>query len=222
MRTLNPVPRALVFDFDGTIADTRELIVATFQETCRRLGLPSPDSEHIAYTIGIPLETAFGSLVGGAASDIERMLSTYREVFRNRPFDGLAAFPGVPEAIFGFREQGFTLAVASSRSRESLDDMLAYLGLAGCFTLIASREDSPEPKPSPALLQGVASRLGLHGSDMLMIGDTTFDMEMGRAAGAATCAVTWGNHDRSELESAAPTAIVNSAAELQALLARRR
>ncbi len=218
MTPLNPIPAALVFDFDGTIADTQSLIIASYRETFRRLGVPAPQPEQIARTIGIPLDAAFRSLTGIAALDIEKALETYREVFRAAGFKGLSTFPGMRELIRRFRDHGFTLAVASSRSHESLDDMIEYLDLTHCFKLIAGQEDSPEPKPSPAMLQAIAARLHIRCAELLMIGDTTFDIRMGHAAGAATCAVAWGNHDRTTLESAAPAAIVDTADELQALL----
>jgi phosphoglycolate phosphatase-like HAD superfamily hydrolase len=92
------------------------------------------------------------------------------------------------------------------------------LGLSEYLEVVAGREDAAREKPDPALLFRVAEALGLPPAELLMVGDTRFDLEMGRAAGSATVGVTWGNHSRTELESAGPTAIIDDPAELLALL----
>ncbi len=220
MPQLNPLPSAVVFDFDGTIADTRTHIVRSYQETFRRLGMAVPDAERITATIGVPLRRSFQSVSDTLELelDLEHSIATHREVSQELGFDDIKPFPGIPGVIQALATRHIPLAIASSRSHDSLDEMVANVGLTGYFQIIAGPEDAEREKPYPDLLLALADRLGLSPASLLMVGDTTFDIEMGHAAGALTCAVTWGNHTRTTLEATYPTLIVENAAELAASL----
>ncbi len=218
MPTLQQRPSGVVFDFDGTIADTRSLIVASYQETFRRLNLPVPEAARIVETIGVPLASSIERICDNDALDTAQAVATYRAVFRDMGFEHVQAFPGLSEIIRKLQRDGLALAVASSRSHESLDDMVAHLGMSDCFSVIAGREDAERERPDPEMLRYIAQQFALPAGELLMVGDTTFDIEMGHGAGAATCAVTWGNHDRRTLEAVTPTVVVETADELAAEL----
>jgi phosphoglycolate phosphatase len=138
----------------------------------------------------------------------------YREAFANRELDEVRLFNGIEKVLDRLHEGGVPLAIASSRSRPSLWRLIEHLGLAGRFTVVAGREDARREKPYPDMLLGVANRLGIDAGNLLMVGDTTYDIRMGHNAGAATCAVTYGNHSREELAAAYPTFMVDSPREL--------
>jgi phosphoglycolate phosphatase len=209
---------AIVLDFDGTIADTRSLILSCFRAAYERLGLDTPSDRRIASTIGLPLERAFRELSGLSEDEGTRAAEVYRTVFRSLGAARVEAIVGMPAVVTRCAEAGYRLAVASSRGHESLQALLPALGLSEYLEVVAGREDAAREKPDPALLFRVAEALGLPPAELLMVGDTRFDLEMGRAAGSATVGVTWGNHSRTELESAGPTAIIDDPAELLALL----
>lgn len=218
MHALPSRPTALVFDFDGTIADTRTIIVDSYREAFTRVEIDCPSDKEISATIGIPLASAFRALTGADDELIDRAVEAYRDVFRQRGYGDVVAFPGMVQVARSCHAAGFRMGIASSRSNQSLGDMVKHLGVADCFEVTASREDATHDKPHPELLLSVVSRLGVEPRQVLMIGDTTFDIEMGHAAGCLTCAVTWGNHNRAQLKSVHPTVLVDDAADFEPLL----
>ncbi len=228
LRNLEPMefqhrePVGVVFDFDGTLADTRHSILSTYAETFRRLGRPHPGEDRVAATIGVPLHIAFRSVTDMTEEESLEACDVYREAFANRELDEVRLFHGVDEVLDRLHERGVPLAIASSRSHHSLRRLIEHLGLAGRFTAVAGREDARREKPYPDMLLGVSHRLGIDAGDLLMVGDTTFDIHMGHNAGAPTCAVTYGNHSREELAGANPTFMVDSPRELGGALASAR
>ena len=207
-------PGGIVFDFDGTIADTRDSIVGTFEETFRRMGLPSPGPTRITATIGVPLHLAFQHVAGMDEDESRRAVEVYREIFRSREISSVRLFDGIDGVIHRLSARGYPLAIASSRSHHSLGRLVEHLGMTECFPVVAGREDAEREKPYPDLLLHVAERMGLAPSSIVMVGDTTYDIEMGNAAGAMTCAVTYGNHPREALEAVSPTIVVDTAPEI--------
>ncbi len=218
MHALPSRPTAIVFDFDGTLADTRAIIVDSYREAFARVGIECPGEQEISATIGIPLASAFRELTGADEELIDRAVEAYRDVFRLRGYEKVDAFPGMIQVVRACQTAGFRMGIASSRSNQSLGGMVEHLGIADCFEVIASREDATNDKPHPELLLSVISRMGLEPRQVLMIGDTTFDIEMGHAAGCLTCAVTWGNHNRTKLRSVHPTVLVDGAEAFEPLL----
>ena len=213
-----PTPGAIVFDFDGTIGDTRGLILSCFLATYRELELPAPSEEAIAATIGLRLERAFANL-----SDLDDAASlaaanSYRRIFHARDHAAVAPIRGVPEVVRRCHGAGLPIAVGSSRGHDTLDPMLKGLGLFELFGLVLDHGDAGAEKPDPAMLQVVARRFGVAPSQLIMIGDTTFDVEMGNNAGAFSVGVTWGNHTREQLLGANPSLIAESPEELTSFL----
>lgn len=212
-------PTGVVFDFDGTIADTRSSIISTFEETFRRLELPYPGEETIAATIGIPLHISFQVAADMSETESTAATAVYREVFRDRELADVRLFDGMREVLDELSRRGMPLAIASSRSRPSLSRLIDYLGLSHHFGVVAGREDAPREKPYPDLLLGVAEALGVRPAHLLMVGDTTFDIEMAHNAGALSCAVRYGNHSANTLAGVSPTITIDTPAQLLHVLA---
>ena len=214
-------PAAVVFDFDGTLADTTGLIVSCYRATYQHLGLEAPPAERLAATIGLTLEAAFALLTNMSDEDAGAAALCYRTLFLDRGpqgMNGLKEIAGMSEVVVHCVDQSLPCAVGSSRGHDSLDPMLRFLGMYDSFDLVVDHSDAGAGKPDPAMLTVIAERLKVPRSDLLMIGDTTFDIEMGNNAGCRTIAVTWGNHDRAMLANANPTHMVDSPAEIIALL----
>ena len=218
MQNLDPRPTALVFDFDGTIADTRQLIISSYREAFAHIGQDCPDDATIGATIGIPLVSAFRVLTGQDGELIERAVTAYQDIYRRNGYGMVVAFPGMVELVRACAAAGYRMAIATSRSGESLAAMADHLGITGCFELLLSRDDVANEKPHPEMLLQAADRLGITPEQAVMIGDTSFDIGMGSAAGARTIAVTWGNHTRDQLASSQPTWCVDRVDELSQLL----
>lgn len=208
----------IVWDFDGTIVDTRQVILASFDDVFveRRLGVLDRDAARA--TIGVPLADAFARLLGIDGVDdrvlLGELVADYRRFFAERVAEEAAVFDGVAELIEASVASGATAAIATSRGRASLDDMLDRFGLAGHFTAVMASEDVTRHKPHPEMVQRIYRTTGIGSDATVVVGDTSFDIEMGRRADAETVGVTWGNESAESLTCADPDHIVETVAEL--------
>ena len=207
--------RYVIFDFDGTLADTSEGIVKTVAATLSIMDLPQQPVAQIKATIGLPLcETI---RLGGRVPDerVEEGVRIYREKFFEVATDHIKLFPGVKETLLELHSAGVRLAIATSRGSNSLGVILRNYGIDGIFDEMATSSDNYEPKPSPEMVLKLMERLGATADETLVVGDTTFDLLMGKRAGCRTCGVSYGNHDRSTLASASPDLIVDTFPEIK-------
>lgn len=199
----------VIFDFDGTLADTFSGIYETTQATLEKMGLPPTTQEQARKGIGLPLR---GSLKIGANIPDERLeeaVTVYRELFDDIAFDLATLFPGILDAVKELSRRGVPMAIASSRSGRSLNILMERLGLKEYIPNIFGVETVPNPKPNPDLVLHILDVMGADPRQTLVIGDTTFDIEMGNRAGCYTCGVTWGNQTAAELAVARPDYIIN-------------
>ena len=208
----------LIFDFDGTLADTTEGIILTTQETLRQMGLPVVSAEHFRPVIGLSLRDCFKY---GTETPEER-LDEAAEVYR-RIFDGIAVprtvlYEGVPETLEALRGRGLRLAIATSRTGVTLRMLLDVLGIRDYFCELAATDEVTHPKPAPDLALLLMERLGARPEETVVIGDTVFDLQMGRAAGCRTVGVTWGNQDRVRIATASPDWIADRFPDLAEIL----
>lgn len=210
--------RLLVFDWDGTVMDSISSIVACMQATVERLGIdPIPD-ERIRRAIGLGLHDTLDMLVPGADERLRgRILDCYRQLwfssFRHRP----EPFSGVPQALSALAEAEYLMAVATGKGRRGLDRDLETTGMGRLFH--ASRTaDETFSKPHPRMLEEILDELGTRPDEALMVGDTTYDLEMAKNAGVSSVAVTCGSHCREELAGLEPLACLGSVLELEAWL----
>ena len=140
----------------------------------------------------------------------------YRRHFLARE-EAMSLFPGVRELLAELDQQGHSLAIATGKSRRGLDRALDASGLRGHF--VATRcADETHPKPHPAMLDALCAELGASHESMLMIGDTSHDLEMAANAGVDAVGVTYGAHPEGTLRALAPRGLVTSVAELRAWL----
>ncbi len=212
-------PRLVIWDFDGTIADTRAVILGTFAQVFSELGLGECDLVAARASIGLPLATAFSRLAGtGDPEMLAGLVAHYRRVFAVRAPVEATMFPGVGEVLAACSERGLPCAITTSRGRASLEPMLDRFAIATQFVSVVTDDEVAHPKPHPEMVEVVGGATGIDASDSLLVGDTSFDIEMGRRAGTATCGVTWGNQSVGELTRARPDHLVERPGELTALL----
>jgi len=203
----------LVFDWDGTLMDSAAAISESLQEACTELGLPVPSRERARYVIGLGLTDALAHVLPELPeADYPKVLDHFRVHFLRRDA-GTTLFPGAADMIRELRDGGFKLAVATGKSRRGLDRALQETGLKDFFH--ATRcADEGFSKPHPGMLEAVMGALATPPAATVMIGDTTHDLEMARAAGVAAVAVTYGAHERAALTACRPLLMVD---ELQGL-----
>jgi phosphoglycolate phosphatase len=209
--------RLLVFDWDGTLADSTAIIAAAIQAACRDVGEPVPDDVAARFVIGLGLAEALAHVA--PALPVERhpeLSSRYRHYFLSRDPE-IPLFDGVRELLAELQAKGFMLAVATGKTRVGLDRALAGNALLEQFHATRCADES-RPKPHPDMLLHLMEKLGISPGETLMIGDTTHDLELARAAGVDAVAVAYGAHEQTGLAAAGPLATVHSVPELRAWL----
>lgn len=208
--------RLYIFDFDGTLADTREIIVHTNQEVQRRMGYPVLPASRIIQTIGIPLTDGIRAMFPELPEEeLPAWKQVYREVFLEmKQILTPPLFPHVKETLETLHGRGCTLTVASSRGLESLQDFLREMGVAPVFSYVLGAENVSRAKPDPEPVQKTLRELGFAPEEALVVGDMPVDIRMGLGAGARTCGVTFGNADRPTLLAAGAHHVIDDFSEL--------
>ena len=208
--------KLMIFDFDGTLGDTRRNIVTTMQMAIKEMQLPSRTEAECASTIGLPLAGCFRTLFPDIQEElIPRCAETYRRIF-NENLQKITpeAFPGVVKTLETLKAQGFVLTIASSRSCNSLMELTRDMGIADYISYLIGADDVKEAKPKPEPVLKTLAVMHFDASETLVVGDMAVDILMGANAGARTCGVTWGNGSREELKDAGANFIIDKMEEL--------
>ena len=208
----------IVFDWDGTIIDSPRSIVECIREASREMGLRVPEPEQASHVIGLGLRDSLQLAVPDLpAEGYQAFVALYRKHFLERE-DSMPLFAGIKEVLVELR-QDRVLAIATGKSRRGLERALQCTGIGGLFS--ASRcADETQPKPHPAMLLELMEEFSMANTQALMIGDTSHDLEMARAAGVDAVAVTYGAHPEAGLRACKPLGCVSSVGELRQWLAR--
>ncbi|SER75330.1 phosphoglycolate phosphatase [Lentzea xinjiangensis] len=206
--------RCVIFDLDGTLVDSPRGIVTTFAAVFAQLDLPTADSGSIRGTIGLPLPAAFAKVLGTAEDEpvVAACVELYQPTFRKivLPTAPQLVFPGVFDGLQSLREDGFLLAVATSKFIANAEALLVAAGLREDFSVVVGADQVARPKPDPESGFVVLDRLGVAPGNAVMVGDTTHDVLMAHGAGMASIGVTYGVHTVDQLLSANPTWLVDS------------
>lgn len=211
--------RLIILDFDGTIGDTRSLIVKTMQQVIAELQLPPRTDAECAAMIGLPLRQTFIDLIPMDEATGDLCEQTYRRIFaQNNVPSAVTAFPHTVETIRQLCRQGYTVTIASSRSRQSLLEFVEAMGLAGDIRYVLGADDITHAKPAPEPVLKTLHDLGCLPEDAVVVGDMTFDILMGQRAGCTTVGVTYGNGTYEQLEEAGADHIISDFAELLHIL----
>ncbi|MGR3455880.1 HAD-IA family hydrolase [Pseudooceanicola sp.] len=210
-------PRLVIFDVDGTLSDSQGHILAAMADAFAAVGQPLPPRAVVLSIVGLSLEVAIARLAPDLSpAEHTAMIAGYRAGFRSRrEAGGVAAtplYPGIREVVEGLAAQPHTvLGIATGKSMRGLEALLDGHGLRRHFVTMQVADHHPS-KPHPSMLMTAMADTGIGPERSVMIGDTSFDMDMARAAGMAGIAVGWGYHPARELGSA--TMHVATAAEL--------
>jgi phosphoglycolate phosphatase len=212
----------LVFDWDGTLMDSIGTIVACTQAAIGELGLGDLPEQTIRGTIGLGLRETIDILSPGCdEAQYGRILECYRKHWVSTYRDMPLMFAGVPEMLRELGEQGYLLAVATGKSRRGLDYALDQVGLRDVFHATRTADEAFS-KPHPQMLLDILDELGVPPRRAVMIGDTTYDLEMARSARTASVGVCTGSHCREELQRFEPLVCLEKVVELSSWLAAER
>ncbi len=195
--------RLVIFDFDGTLGDSQKLITDTMLATIERLNLPMRSREECARTIGLPLKECFSSIIPMMDEQAEECAEVYSEIFNVKNVPGaVTVFPGVIETLERLSAQGILMSIASSRSHRTLAKLMDELDLSKYITYLIAADDVVEKKPAAESVLKTLRHFNIEAHETLVVGDTEFDILMGRNAGTHTCGVTYGNGSKESLEAA--------------------
>ncbi|MBE6232675.1 MAG: HAD family hydrolase [Bacteroidales bacterium] len=198
-----PTIRMVILDFDGTLADTAAVIIRTMQATISELGLPSRTDEQCAAMIGLRLVEIPPVLFPECSIDADIYARTYRRLFHEYDTeDAVKIYPAVAETLKTLKSKGIILTIASSRSHASLAEYVERLGLSSFISHILGADDVDKGKPDPEPVNRILERFGISPEETMVVGDTSFDIMMGRNAGTRTCGVTYGNGSMESLNDA--------------------
>lgn len=204
----------VVFDLDGTVADTIGLIIASYEHAmCAVLG-ETPTQEESRGWIGQTLTATFTARHPDRVAELTEAYTTWN---RAHLAELLEDYPGIPELLAALHAAGVRMGVATSKRRGAAQDTLRHAGLTDLPVTVAM-EDTDVHKPDPAPLLLAVQRLGGAPAEAAYVGDAVVDVMAARAAGMAAIAVSWGAASRELLAAAGPDALVDTVEELRQLL----
>ena len=213
--------RLAVFDVDGTLVDSRAAIKASCDAAFAAMGRPAPDYDAVRQIVGLSLKDGLSRLAPDLSDpDLDRLIEGYKRGFNPARTPGRPDAPlyaGAAELLQHLGGGDWKLGMATGKSRPGVERWLQDHGWSDLFHTTHCADDGPG-KPHPAMVLEAMKALGARPDQTLMIGDTSHDIEMGRAAGVITIAVTWGFHTAQELLASGPDHVCDSFAEVTAIL----
>ena len=213
--------RLVVFDCDGTLVDSQRTIVGAMNRAFDGLNFPRPSEDAVRRVIGLSLSGSMARLLPeGSARDHERLIEGYRSAFletRSAPDYEEPLYPGVVEALDHVEGSGMLAGVATGKSLRGLEATLRHHGIDDRFVTLQTADWNPG-KPHPAMVQRAIAEAGAEPGTTVVVGDTTYDMEMARAAGAYAVGVSWGYHPVDELRAAGAHAVIDRFQDLAGVL----
>ncbi|MFC4174538.1 HAD-IA family hydrolase [Microvirga sp. GCM10011540] len=214
--------KLVIFDVDGTLVDSQNIIVAAQHAAFAAYGLEPPSREMSLSIVGLSLVEAFTVLVG-PKGPVEGLAEAYKNAFGSLRLDPALAeplFPGAEACLDWLRgREDVLLGIATGKSRRGVGHLLDRHGWERVFATIQTADDAPS-KPHPAMIRQAMEEVGASPEDTVMIGDSSFDMEMAKAAGVLPIGVSWGFQPVAALKEAGAGRIVGSYAELEGALRR--
>ncbi|MFL5336037.1 MAG: HAD-IA family hydrolase [Geminicoccaceae bacterium] len=217
--------KLIVFDCDGTLVDSQATIVTCAQAAFRAAGLRVPSAEAIRRIVGLSLVEAMHELLPEAGpATAARVAEHYRDAFvahRSGPDFHEPLFPGTRELLDDLLARNYVLGVATGKAMRGLLAVLEHHDLRAHFTTLQTADLHPS-KPHPSMLLAAMAETGTPATSTMLLGDTSYDMLMARAAGALAVGVGWGNHPAAELTAAGAVRVLERFDQLHELLPPRQ
>ncbi len=203
-----------LFDVDGTLLNTNELIYSTFLNTCKVYKKIEISREIVNKHIGIPLKSQLEIYLGKLSdSEMDRVLNIHSGYQKEIYKETIEIFPGIIQGLEKLINQGKKIGIVTSRTRDTLDLFLKHTKLFDYFEIICSPEMTKHHKPHPEPVIWTMERLNSTPAETLFIGDATYDIESGSSAGVDTAFVSWSHNNPKDL-TINPTYIINSLEDL--------
>jgi HAD superfamily hydrolase (TIGR01509 family) len=210
--------KLIIWDFDGTLADTRPIIEAGMDHTLQALGLDPALRETWLECVGLPVEEGIARTFGPLGIGLEPVAQAYRS-FKHTEHDHLLkGFAGMSELLDELRAAGMPMAIASSKRGEALRRQLKALGWEGYFDPMVTPDEVKAAKPDPESLHLCLAAHGLRPEEAVMVGDTPYDLDMARRAGVPSVAVGHGFSNQEAMAAYGPRAYAADTAALRDIL----
>ncbi|QHT58891.1 pyrophosphatase PpaX [Paenibacillus lycopersici] len=209
--------KAMLFDLDGTIMDTNELIIESFLRTLKGTVPPEFNREHIIPSMGLPLAEQFRLFSG--REQVEDLVAAYREVNLQLHDEYVKAFPYVKDVFARLHEAGIRIGIVTTKIRLTTERGLRYVGLYDYVVpeAIVTIEDVTHPKPHPEPVQRALDALGIRPEEALMVGDSVVDIQSAEAAGVASVGVAWSLKGEALLKENGARHIIHDMRDLYAI-----
>ena len=212
-----------IFDCDGTLVDSQADVLWAMARAFEEAQLPSPDPNHVRRLVGLSLPVAIRELAPEAEQQQQQEITqNYKTAFRTRREEGLLDEPlyeGMADLRHALHAEGWSLAVATGKSDRGLSACLAGHGLTDLFVSLQTADRHPS-KPHPAMLEAALFEAGASPAQTVMIGDTSFDMQMAVAARVRAIGVAWGYHSPDDLVATGADFVAQTMGELGEELGR--
>jgi phosphoglycolate phosphatase len=213
--------RLIIFDFDGTLADSERCITASMSAALAECGLAA-DWTRLRSHIGLPLDRTIRGIVSQDLDDdqVEEIVRSYRRhhaVLQDRLIE---LYPGTLDTLKQLSASGVVLAIASSKITSAVEAALAHFDIGSFFACVVGGEQVANGKPAPDMVERILKITERPREEALVVGDTTFDVEMAHNAGVDSCAVTYGNQTREQLAQARPSYLAESIREVAGIVER--
>ena len=212
-----PQFQTVLFDLDGTLIDSVDLIVDSYHHAYQVHGLPAQSREAILAGVGTPLRAVFGQITDDATA-IDTWIATYREYNLTHHDARVRAYDGTVAMVQQIKASGRRLGLVTSKNHAGAVRGLTLVGLGDVMEVIVGADDVVNPKPHPEPVERALTVLHMRAETCLYVGDSHHDIHAGRGAGVWTAGVTWGPFDRAHLEMAAPDYICSTPQELLDLI----
>lgn len=219
--------KGVVFDLDGTLADTLADLTDAINVGLKRFGYPARSASQVRSWIGNGLSTLCRLAIGDVnepspgsaeAAHFQQMAAEVTAHYREHRLDKTAAYPGIPEVLDALTDAHILMAVLSNKPHlhtapmmEALFDQWSWIAIEGC-------RDDGQRKPDPQIARMIISQMGLEPGQVMMVGDSTVDVQTGLNAGMVSVGVTWGFRDRNELANAGAHHIIDRPGDLLTLI----
>jgi pyrophosphatase PpaX len=214
-----PRPLAVLFDLDGTLVDTLELLLASARATFTGRAGRVPTEDEWREGIGTPLARQLEPFAAGAA-DLDALVASYR-TYQGEHHDRLTRpYPGAVHAVAVLRERGHPLAIVTSKANSVTHRTLAHVGLDDAFPVVVGSDSCAQHKPHPEPVHTALALLGYAPHEAVFVGDSPHDLHAGRAAGVVTVAAAWGFFGRAVLDEAGADHYLERVDGLPTLIAR--
>lgn len=212
--------KLIVFDCDGTLVDSQHMILEAMVLACKHHDLPEPEAEAVRRIVGLSLFNAVKTMMPEHHDDlIERVVASYRDSFQDLRAQNIEEplYPGTKEVLKGLEDRGYLLGVATGKSHRGLKHTLRIHDIGHHFVTIQTADGNPS-KPHPEMLEKAMTEAGVMATNTIMVGDTSFDMDMSKNAGVPALGVAWGYHPKEELFDAGAFDVLDSYSEMLPLL----